>query len=68
MAKNEKTLTLITQTETLTIERDRIEAQKESKQSLMADGLLQPLSAEQVRDLFAYLMTRAQVSLPVPSK
>ena len=67
-AKNEKTLTLITQTDTLTIERDRIEAQKESKQSLMADGLLQPLSAEQVRDLFSYLMTRAQVPLPQPSK
>ena len=43
-AKNEKTLTLITQTDTLTIERDRIEAQKDSKQSLMADGLLQPLT------------------------
>lgn len=57
-ARNEKTVTLITQTDTLTIERDRIEAQKESKQSLMADGLLQPLTAEQVRDLFAYLMTR----------
>ena len=63
-ARNEKTVTLITQTDTLTIERDRIEAQKESKQSLMADGLLQPLTAEQVRDLFAYLMTRHQVPLP----
>jgi putative heme-binding domain-containing protein len=64
-AKNDKTLTLITQTDTLTIERTDIEAQKESKQSLMADGLLQPLTAEQVRDLFAYLMTRAQVPLPI---
>ncbi len=63
-ARNEKTVTLITQTDTLTIERDRIEAQKESKQSLMADGLLQPLSAEQVHDLFAYLTTRHQVPLP----
>ncbi len=67
-AKNEKTLTLITQTDTLTIERDRIEAQKDSKQSLMADGLLQPLSAEQVRDLFSYLMTRTQVPLPDTKK
>lgn len=64
--KNDKTLTLITPTDTLTIERDRIESQLESKQSLMADGLLQPLSPEQVRDLFAYLMTRAQVPLPEP--
>ena len=62
-AKNDKTLTLITPTDTLTIERDRIETMKESKQSLMADGLLQPLSAEQVRDLFAYLMSRQQVPL-----
>lgn len=61
--RNEKTVTLITQTDTLTIERVDIESQKESKQSLMADGLLQPLTTEQVRDLFAYLTTRAQVPL-----
>ena len=67
-ARNEKSVTLIAQTDTLTIERDRIGGQKESKQSLMADGLLQPLSAEQVRDLFAYLMTRQQVPLPEPMK
>ncbi len=67
-AKNEKTVTLITQTDTLTIERADIETQKASKQSLMADGLLQTLSAEQVRDLFAYLMTRHQVPLPEPMK
>lgn len=67
-AKNDKTLTLITQTDTLVFERDGIESQKESKQSLMADGLLQPLSIEQVRDLFAYLMTRVQVPLAEPTK
>lgn len=67
-AKNDKTLTLITQTDTLTIERSSIAALKESKQSLMADGLLQPLSPEQIRELFAYLMTRAQVPLPEPTK
>ena len=62
-AKNDKAVTLITPTDTLTIERAEIGVQKESKQSLMADGLLQPLLAEQVRDLFAYLMTRHQVPL-----
>ena len=67
-ARNEKTVTLITQTDTLTIERADIETQKASKQSLMADGLLQTLSAEQVRDLFAYLMTRHQVPLPEAMK
>lgn len=67
-ARNEKTVTLITPTDTLTIERLDIDIQQQSKQSLMADGLLQPLSAEQVRDLFAYLMTRAQVPLPDLSK
>ena len=65
-ARNEKTVTLITQTDTLTIERADIESQKASKQSLMADGLLQTLTAEQVRELFAYLMTRHQVPLPEP--
>ncbi|MFM9960983.1 MAG: PVC-type heme-binding CxxCH protein [Planctomycetaceae bacterium] len=62
-ARNQKTVTLITQTDTLTIERVDIAAQKESKLSLMPDGLLQPLSVEQVRDLFTYLMTRHQVPL-----
>ena len=36
--------------------------------SLMREGLLDPLGAEEVRDLFAYLMGRAQVPLPRPGR
>jgi putative heme-binding domain-containing protein len=44
-----------------------IEKRTPSASSLMPDGLLQPLTKEQVRDLFAYLMTPAQVELPTDS-
>ncbi|MFN0020581.1 MAG: PVC-type heme-binding CxxCH protein [Pirellulaceae bacterium] len=61
--QTEKTLTLQTATERPTIAREDIEDSKPTGQSLMPDGLLQPLSPEQVRDLFAYLMTTEQVPL-----
>jgi hypothetical protein len=32
--------------------------------SAMPDGLLQPLSEQQIRDLVAYLMSAGQVDLP----
>lgn len=67
-ARTDRTLTIMTQTDTLSIERADIEDQKESPQSLMPDGLLQTLSPEQVRELFAYLMTRQQVALPAGSE
>ena len=35
-----------------------------SSQSLMPDGLLQSLTADQIRDLIAYLMTDTQVEWP----
>jgi putative heme-binding domain-containing protein len=60
-AQNERTVTLKTQTETLTIERDRVEKVQQSTLSLMPEGLLQTLSDEQVRNLIAYLMSRTQV-------
>ena len=41
-----------------------IDKRTPSANSLMPDGLLQPLSKQQVRDLFKYLMTPAQVDLP----
>ncbi len=41
-----------------------IEKRTPSATSLMPDGLLQPLTPQQVRDLFAYLMAPTQVELP----
>ena len=60
----DKVLTLQTAKERLTIERSGIEEVRASSQSLMPDGLLQPLSAQQIRDLVAYLMSPTQVPLP----
>jgi putative membrane-bound dehydrogenase-like protein len=63
-ASTDRTITLRTMTETLTLERSEIAGKQELSQSLMPDGLLQALSETQVRDLFAYLMHSSQVPLP----
>jgi putative heme-binding domain-containing protein len=63
-AKTERTLTLKTMTETLTIEKSDITETRESALSLMPEGLLETLSQNQARDLIAYLMCRTQVPLP----
>jgi putative heme-binding domain-containing protein len=60
-AKTERTITLKTMTETVTLERAEIESLRESSLSLMSEGLLEGLTEAQVRDLIAYLMHRSQV-------
>jgi putative membrane-bound dehydrogenase-like protein len=62
--QTEKTLSVQTQNERITIPRAEIDEQRASTLSLMPDGLLQNLSDEQVCDLIAYLMSPAQVPLP----
>jgi putative heme-binding domain-containing protein len=63
-AKTERTLTLKTMTETLTLERAEISGVRDSTLSLMPEGLLEALPPEQARDLIAYLMLKSQVPLP----
>lgn len=63
-AKTDRTLTLKTMTEPVTVERSEIVKQEELPQSLMPEGLLQAFTQEQVRDLIAYLMYPSQVPLP----
>ncbi len=65
-ARNDRTLTLQTQNESITLERKAIEEERPSTASLMPDGLLKDLSDEEVRDLFAYLRHKTQVPLPKP--
>ena len=60
----ERTVTLITPTEKLPLERDEIAAITPTSRSPMPEGLLDPLSAEEVRDLVAYLRHPVQVPLP----
>jgi putative membrane-bound dehydrogenase-like protein len=62
--KNEKTLTLQTQTDLLTIPLDNIENMKQTTLSPMADGTLATLSETEIRDLIGYLMHPTQVELP----
>lgn len=62
--QNERTLTLQTAQEPVTLDRKQIEEIKQTSLSLMPDGLLQNLSPEQIRNLFSYLMSTEQVPLP----
>jgi putative membrane-bound dehydrogenase-like protein len=63
-ARNERTLTLQTQNELLVLDRSDIEGLKPTPASLMPEGQLEALGAGEVRDLFAYLMSRVQAPLP----
>ena len=60
-ARTDRTLTLKTLTGPQTVERAEIDKEEQLAQSMMPEGLLLALSETQLRDLFAYLMTRAQV-------
>ena len=67
-AKTERTLTLKTVTDTLTVERTEVGTIGESSLSMMPEGLLEALSADQGRDLIAYLMHPTQAPLPANSQ
>lgn len=60
----ERTVTVQTVQERLTLDKQSIGETKLSTTSLMPDGLLQNLSELQIRDLLAYLMHESQVPLP----
>ncbi|MEQ2010200.1 MAG: c-type cytochrome, partial [Limisphaerales bacterium] len=62
-ARTERTLTLKTMTETVTVQRSDVTSLKESALSIMPEGLLEALTPEQQRDLLAYLMHKSQVPL-----
>lgn len=61
-----RTLTLQTQTDKVTIERGEIVELTPTNLSPMPDGILQPLSESQIRDLIAYLKHPQQVAIPAP--
>jgi len=68
-SQTERTISLRTATETMTLERAEITSiGQESKLSLMPDGLLDALSHEEVRNLIAYLMHQSQVPLPTSKR
>ena len=62
--KSERTLTLRTLTESMTLDRADITRTETSPLSMMPEGLLLAFPPDQVRDLIAYLMHPVQVPLP----
>ena len=62
--KNEKTMSIQTQTELVTVGLDEIEETKMTTKSPMPDAVLDSLSDSEIRDLFSYLQQPAQVALP----
>ncbi len=64
LQENESTVTIQTQTGTITLPRKDITSRTESKLSMMPEGLFDQLSEQEVIDLVAYLQSPAQVPLP----
>jgi putative heme-binding domain-containing protein len=66
-ANTERTITLKTMTETITIERSELLSLVQSDLSLMPEGLLEAFDESDVAALLAYLMHPTQVPLPASS-
>ena len=62
--QTDRTVALQTQTEAVVLERSDIASLRPSSSSLMPDGLLDTLSAAEIRDLVAYLSLPTQAPLP----
>ena len=62
--KSDRTLTLRTLTESMTVDRAEITSTESSPLSMMPEGLLLAFPPEQIRDLIAYLMHPTQVAMP----
>jgi putative heme-binding domain-containing protein len=67
LAETPHTLTVQTANETIPVAVADIEARKESTLSMMPEGLFDRLSADELRDLVAYLASPRQVPLPTPA-
>jgi len=63
--QDDKSVTVATQTETLVLPRNEIQAQQQSELSMMPEGLLASLTDQEVRDLIYYLGRPGQVPSPV---
>ena len=58
VASTEQTLAIQTDKEQITVARSDVEETRDTGKSLMPDGMLDKLTEEQVRDLFAFMMFR----------
>lgn len=62
--ETERTITLQTQQERVTLDRTEIEERRGTTDSLMPEGQLKELTNDQLRDLIGYLMSSEQAPLP----
>ena len=63
-AQTDRTLTLQTPTDRILLAQDEIAEVRKSNLSMMPERMLDALTADQARDLIAYLMSQQQVPLP----
>lgn len=63
-SETDRTMTVQSATELVTIEKELVTARKITEKSPMPDGLLETLTADEVRDLIGYLGHPVQVALP----
>jgi len=63
-AETDNALTVRTANETIVVPKAEIESRTVSKLSMMPEGIFEKLSAQEVRDLVAYLRGKQQVPLP----
>jgi putative membrane-bound dehydrogenase-like protein len=64
LQENEGTVTIQTQTGTVTLPQKEIVSRQQSALSMMPEGLLEGLQPDEVIDLISYLQSPAQVPLP----
>jgi putative heme-binding domain-containing protein len=62
--QDEKSVTIVTATETTTLPRNEVASIRQSEISMMPEGLLTQLTDQEVRDLIYYLRSPGQVPLP----
>jgi putative heme-binding domain-containing protein len=62
--QDQKSVTILTATEASTLPRAEIKSIRQSEISMMPEGLLTPLTDQEVRDLIYYLRSPGQVPLP----
>ena len=61
--QDDKSVTLLTPNETVTVPRNEIASLKQNELSMMPEGLLEPLNEQEIRDLIFYLRQPGQVPL-----
>ncbi|MFO0999823.1 MAG: hypothetical protein U0936_05780 [Planctomycetaceae bacterium] len=62
--ESDNAITIQTATEKVIVPRNEIEEQKISDVSMMPEGILQKMTHDEVRDLFAYLMGSSRLRFP----